>query len=126
VILVRHAKSQVDAATPPHEWGLADGAAAAAAELGRRLGTASGIVASSEPKTMATAAALGLGPVEASDAFREVTRPWYDDADGLARHAAAWFAGESVDGWEPRSDAVARFDHGLVGRDPRGFVVVSN
>jgi broad specificity phosphatase PhoE len=126
VILVRHAKSVVDATTPPHEWGLADGATVAAAELGRQLPTPATVLTSSEPKTVATAEALGLGRPEVSDAFREVTRPWYGEPDGLERAAATWFGGESVDGWETRADAVGRFEAGLGAREREGLVVVTH
>jgi broad specificity phosphatase PhoE len=113
VILVRHAKPKVDATVPPADWALADGAREAAAEVGRHLrGTR--VVASTERKAIETAEALGLGPVTTSDAFCEVTRPWYDDGDAMARDAQRWFGGETVDGWEPFETAVDRFAAGVL------------
>ncbi|HVV35158.1 MAG TPA: histidine phosphatase family protein [Acidimicrobiales bacterium] len=115
MILVRHAKPLVDPTIPPAEWDLADGAREAATELGSRLrGTR--VLASTERKAIATAEALGLGPVRTSEAFCEVGRPWYDDGDAMARDAQRWFAGERVDGWEPFADAVHRFGSAVDGQ----------
>jgi len=115
VILVRHAKSVVDATVPPEDWALADGAREAAAELGRHLRGAR-VLASTERKAIETAEALGLGAVTTSEAFCEVTRPWYDDGDAMALDAQRWFAGATVEGWEPFAAAVDRFGRGVDGQ----------
>lgn len=126
MILVRHAKSIVVPAVPAAQWELAPDAAAAAAALGARLSGVTTVVSSDESKAMATAAALGLGDPTPDDEFREVTRPFYDDADELTRAVAAWFAGTVVPGWETFADAVGRFDHGLGWHAPEGLVVVTH
>lgn len=113
MVFVRHAKSVVDPTVPPADWALADGAREAAAELGRHL-HGSRVLASTERKAIDTAGALGLGPVTTSDAFCEVTRPWYDDGAALTRDVERWFAGDTMSGWEPLDAAVDRFAAGVV------------
>ena len=125
MIVIRHARSVVDASVPPEDWELAPDAPAAAAELGQHL-RAKTIIASDERKAIDTAVALGIGLIGTYAAFREVTRPWYGDAAGLAQAAARWFAGEGVDGWEPFADAVARFGRGIEMLDPDGLIVVTH
>ncbi|MEY2473738.1 MAG: hypothetical protein QOK28_3067 [Actinomycetota bacterium] len=113
MILVRHAKSVVEPTVAPADWALAEGAHEAAAELGRHLRGAR-VLASTERKAIETAEALGVGPATTSEAFCEVTRPWYDDGDAMARDAQRWFAGETVDGWERFEAAVDRFAAGVL------------
>jgi broad specificity phosphatase PhoE len=127
-MLVRHAKPVVDTSVPAAEWALSAEGRAAAAELGRQLvlPAASVIVTSTEPKAIETGAALTRSPVATSVAFCEVTRPFYDAPGELERHVAEWFAGETVDGWEPRSHAVARFARGVAERNHEHLVVVTH
>ena len=125
MILIRHARSVVDPATPAADWSLAPGAVESAAELGQHL-QATTLIASTERKAIDTAAALGLGPVLVSEAFCEVTRPFYDDPNGLDETVARWFAGETVDGWEPHAEAVTRFAGGLAEHAGDGLVVVTH
>lgn len=115
MILVRHARSEVLASVPAAEWVLSEDGRAAAADLGRRLATPSGVrvMASTEPKAIDTATAFSLGPVTTSETFCEVERPWYDDGEGLARDAQRWFAGEAVAGWDSLAGAIERFGRGL-------------
>ena len=125
MILVRHAKSLVDPTLPPAEWELTPEGQAAAAELGKTLRGRT-VVASTERKAIFTAAALGLGEATISGAFCEVARPFYDGAGVLQTHVAEWFAGETVAGWETRSDAVARFAGGIASYDTDDLIVVTH
>lgn len=117
MIVIRHAKPVLDDGVPPADWELSEQGRAAAAALGAELGMHAPVRTSTERKAIATGQALGLGAVTASDGLREVTRPWYGDADGLETHVRRWFTGEVLDGWERMTDAVARFD-AAVADDP--------
>lgn len=125
MILVRHAKSVVDPGTPAAEWALAPDARKAAEQLGRSL-TGTRVVASTEPKAIHTAEALGLGPVAPVAALCEVPRPFYDDPTELQDTIAAWFAGAAVDGWERRDDAQRRFGHAIERLGDDGLIVVTH
>ncbi len=118
LILVKHAKPQVDVDTPPHQWRLRPDAAATARALADRLAryTTSKVVASLEPKATETGSIIA-----------ERLRLPFATADGLHEHdrravgfiAAAEFATRMRDlfghpdsvvfGIESASAALARF-----------------
>ncbi|HVT75604.1 MAG TPA: histidine phosphatase family protein [Acidimicrobiales bacterium] len=128
MILVRHATPMIDPAIPPPNWRLTPEGAEAAELLGRELPLPATftVMASTERKAIETASAITRSPVGTSAAFCEVTRPWYDGPAVLEQHAARWFGGDPVDGWEPRGDAVARFARGVLVQDPDNLIVVTH
>lgn len=118
LVLVRHAAPLVSPTVPRAQWPLTDAGAAAAHRLGAELGDlARGvpILSSTERKAIDTATCLSAGvpvsaPVSALDELCEIDHPWSDDASDHRRHALEYLAGADVAGWEPRPEAVARFD----------------
>ena len=112
ITYVRHAMPVPDEAVPPSDWHLDAAARAAAADLADRLEVPQGIgalVASTEPKALETAAAIGLRwqvEVVADDRLREAVRPWI----GLGYRAAVhrYLRGEQLEGWEAHALVAAR------------------
>jgi len=109
--LVRHAEVTVRPDRPGHEWHLSPGGRAAAEALGGAPYWAGvrGLHTSCEPKAEATAqriaSANGL-QVRIEHDLREVEgRGWSEDYREQARR---YLAGEAVESWEPRDDALAR------------------
>ena len=111
-VLVRHAMAEADQRHPPSRWELGPEGRAASAELAlhAKLGDVVGIVSSSEPKALGTAAAFaartGLA-VHPDDRLVEVARPWV--GDGYRTEARRYLIGDEPEGWEPRHDVAARF-----------------
>ena len=98
MIFVRHALAVVDRALPPSEWVLAPGA-----ELSLPFDLP--VVCSAETKARQTAA-LFTDACTVDARLGEVERGWSDDFEA---DIARYFVGEALDGWEPASDARARF-----------------
>ena len=121
VILVRHARSQVDAARPAYAWGLADEGRAGARRLAALalFGHAGGFYAGPEPKMIDT-----LVPVAAEYAQEVQTDPAFAES-----HSEGWLGPEAflatvqrfftspdqppAPGWEPATEAAARFAAGI-------------
>ena len=109
--LVRHAAVSVRPETPSRHWHLSPEGRAAAEALAREpyWPSIAIIYTSAEPKAVATAQRIAA-PHELSihieRALGEVERPWTNDSyEELVRR---YMAGEPVEGWEPRADALAR------------------
>jgi broad specificity phosphatase PhoE len=123
LVLVRHARPDIDPLRPAGEWPLAAGAAASVERLAASLDGlgADGVITSPEPKAAATARILSTAldlPLSEDDAFREQGGdgiPWFDDpaefhaavANHFARHDAVVFGAESS------SMAALRFANGV-------------
>lgn len=107
IVLVRHAESAADPATPSSTWGLTPAGHVAAG----RLRLPSGIVrlaSGPEPKLRQTLAPHGS--VEIDERFRESDNP--DEWLGRDEFRAAvhdYFRDRPRPGWEPRASVVARF-----------------
>lgn len=123
IVLVRHARPEIDPAYPAGIWELAGDAGVAVDRLAMDLAGLSvdGIVTSPEPKAAATAqiiaAALDL-PRSEDESFREQgldTTPWISGPDGFVQAVRDHFAcpEEAVFGDEPSSVAAARFAFGV-------------
>src|SRR5690242_10663679 len=114
MLLVRHAAVVVDPATPSHEWPLSEEGRDAARALVLPAGRA---LTSPEPKARETAALARLdATIDAR--LREVARPW---TDAYKTQVRRYLGGEDLEGWEPRTDALARLHAALDGFD--GVVV---
>jgi broad specificity phosphatase PhoE len=114
VILVRHALPEIVRGVPSSEWGLSEAGREDCVLLAHALppDLAPVVYSSGIPKAMETAAVIALrrGLRTAVDArLREVDQPpeWVED------HRAkvlGYLAGRDGFDWEPREQAVARFD----------------
>jgi len=136
LILVRHARPQIEPDVPPPQWRLsAEGRAAAEALAGKlaHLRPAAA-VASTEPKAIETAEilarAFGL-PVARDPAFDEHRREaWPFEADPAAVTARVVRAlserGASIEGAEPGDLATQRFAAGLARHRVRPLLVASH
>ena len=126
VWFVRHAQVSLELERPASEWLLSPEGHASAAALARRLAPVPRILVSPEPKAVATAeplARLSGVELELDERLREVRRD--TNLPGVDAHRAAvrdYLAGRDVDGWEPRSEAVARFASALAGVDDAAVV----
>lgn len=129
LLLVRHGRPEVAPGLAPSQWALAADARNEIGRLGSSLdlGTDTVVVASTERKAIETAEAL-MKPrsADASDRFREVRKPWFDDS---ADHRAAvqrYFAGEVLSDWEPLAEATRRFEEGVEEHRDRDVVIVTH
>jgi len=109
--LIRHASVVVRPGLPPAQWHLSPEGRSAAGALADEpfWPGVRGIHASSEPKAIGTAqriAARHALPVRIEPELREVERPWQDA--GYAETARRYVAGEPIEGWEARDEALAR------------------
>ncbi len=122
IVLVRHAKPQIEEGVPSAEWKLSAAGAEAAAALAERLRDFrfAGIASSPEPKAIGTAqriaARLGLG-IESDAGFAEQTRRsvGYLSREALEAGIAALFANPDklVFGDETADACFARFEQAL-------------
>ncbi|ADB33009.1 Phosphoglycerate mutase [Kribbella flavida DSM 17836] len=111
LILVRHAMPAHGPDTPARDWLLAPEGHAAARALGERLPPAARLVASTEPKAIATLAPAG--PVIQDPRFDEISRvEAYDDNFRTQRRA--YVEGTDHPDWEPRDEVVSRFHSGVL------------
>lgn len=120
LVLVRHCRSAVDAATPPPTWGLTTEGHRQAAELVSSpwLATATVLAAGPEPKMVQTlrptAERLGVDVV-IDDAFRETDASWLPDEEFLSSVSRLFAspASSPAVGWEPSRAAALRFLAGV-------------
>jgi broad specificity phosphatase PhoE len=72
------------------------------------------VIASTERKAIETAEALAdARDIAAFEEFREVRKPWFDEADDHRAAAARYLAGEALADWEPLAEAAGRFQAGI-------------
>lgn len=110
-IFVRHGRSVPDADLPTEAWPLDPDGHGDIASLALRLPPLP-VVCSDMRRAIETAGFFGAPTVDAR--LAEVSRPFVDD---LQDSIVSYLAGETVDGWEPQSRAIARLhasvaDHG--------------
>ena len=118
VILVRHARSRVDPARPPPEWGLTEDGRRAAGRLAALalLDHATGYYAGPEPKmvqTLEPAAAQRGRVVDQEAGFAEsASEGWLGEAEfrETVRRFFARRAEAPAPGWEPADAVAARFE----------------
>jgi broad specificity phosphatase PhoE len=109
--LVRHAGVTVRPALPSTDWHLSPEGRAAVDALANApfWPGVRGIHTSPEPKACATAQRIaarhGL-PIRIEPELCEVERPWM--GEGYADAVRRYLAGEAIDGWDARGEALAR------------------
>lgn len=109
--LLRHAAPLVRDGQPSAQWHLSPEGRAAADRLADDdcWHGVTALYASPEPKAIGTAQRIaarhGL-PLRIAPDLREVERPWVED--GYPDLVRRYLAGETLDGWEPRSAALGR------------------
>jgi broad specificity phosphatase PhoE len=117
IVLVRHARSKVDPARPPREWGLTADGEQAAARLAALapLAACGAFYAGPEPKlvqTLLPAAGRRRQAVVEDGAFAETaSEGWLDEA-GFRETVRRFFARRDAApaaGWEPAAAAADRF-----------------
>ena len=114
LVLVRHAMPETDPGTPAPLWHLGTAGRAAARAMRPLLPVPAYLVASDEPKAVATLREMSGEPEIATDAdVGEVRRPhvWSPRHRSLAR---SYVAGVCHEGWEPHDRVAARFDRAVV------------
>jgi broad specificity phosphatase PhoE len=136
LILVRHARPQIEADRPPAQWRLSAEGRAATQALAERLSplAPAAIVASSEAKAVETAEIVGarLGLHVTSDpAFDEHRRPgWRFDPNPTSQIARVLRVlsseQEEVEGAETAYAARRRFAAGIAAHTERPLLVVSH
>jgi broad specificity phosphatase PhoE len=109
--LVRHAAVTVRPTKPSAQWHLSAEGRAAAEALAEddQWASVAVVYCSTEPKAIGTAQRIawrhGLR-LQIEHDLHEVERPWTEgDYRALVQR---YFAGDSLDGWEPRGDALVR------------------
>lgn len=107
MIFVRHGLPLVDRSAPRHDWPLDPSGSAAIESLATRL-PALPVVTSDLRRAIDTGRHFGDPIIDAR--LGEVARPWSDDFDDAV---ARFLAGEAIAGWEPQSEARARFKAAL-------------
>lgn len=134
ITYVRHAMPVPEEGVPPSEWHLDPATGAVTREWAARLEVGEGIgslVASTEPKALETAVAIGARwdtEVHEDPRLREAERPWI--GTGYRALAHRYLRGEQADGWEPHASVAARVAaavHDAVARaGDRPAIVVSH
>lgn len=134
ITFVRHAMAVPAEGVHPTGWHLDERGRADAARLADRLEVARSIgalVASTEPKAMETAAAIGErwgATVVGDERLRETTRPWIGPGYRAVVHR--YLRGEDLAEWEPHAAVAERVDAALAeaveGADGRPVVAVSH
>jgi len=114
IVLVRHALSAVDPDVDSRKWGIADGADGDCLRLADALPARPAVVyASAERKAVDTAEAVAArvgAELRTDERFGEVRRPY---VDGDYRTVALAYLRADHDGWEPRTEVMARFSRAL-------------
>jgi broad specificity phosphatase PhoE len=111
VYLVRHAAVTMRPEQPIAHWHLSPEGRAAAEAMGAEpfWAEVEAIATSTEPKAVGTAQRIaaphGL-PLRIEPDLREVHRSWA--GEGYRELVRRYFAGEALEGWEPRQQASAR------------------
>ncbi|MGE3449281.1 MAG: histidine phosphatase family protein [Microbacteriaceae bacterium] len=106
-VIVRHGRSLPDPAIAADDWPLDPAGHAAIAELADRL-RSTVVVCSGMRRAVETA--RYFGPPTVDPRLAEVSRPFVTQLEARVR---TYFAGHPVEGWEPQSEAIARFDASL-------------
>jgi broad specificity phosphatase PhoE len=106
MILVRHAMPVIDSETPPESWLLSPEGRSAA--HGLPLPAGAYLVASEEPKAYETLAPFGAVTLDAR--LGEVRREGEPFNGNFRELRLAYVEGADHARWEPRADAVRRFD----------------
>jgi 2,3-bisphosphoglycerate-dependent phosphoglycerate mutase len=109
LILIRHAHPVISPTSPPSQWPLSPAGRAAAAALS--FPSDAYLVASTEPKAIQTLAPSG--PVVQDERFGEVRREGEPFGGNFHELRLAYVSGTDHPLWEPRTDAVRRFDAAL-------------
>jgi broad specificity phosphatase PhoE len=111
VILLRHAESLPGAESPANQP-LTDKGRRDASELGRRLARRNlspRVWTSPERRALETAGLVfPLAAISVRRQLREVEKPWYPSGREHSKAVACYLSGETVEGWEPREDVIAR------------------
>ncbi len=127
LVLVRHAMPVHGPETPARDWVLGPEGREAARQLCARLPAGARLVASTEPKAIATIEPLGS--VITDRRFDEIERIEAYDGDFRTRRRA-YVDGVDHDDWEPRDDVVRRFGAGVAehvaAADGRSVIVASH
>jgi broad specificity phosphatase PhoE len=133
LLLVRHARSQVDPQREPRTWGLAEGGRRDAERLAALavFDHASGYYAGAEPKleqTLAPVAAAHGMTVQADPALGESGSTGWLGEEGRFREVVRRFfdhpQASPAPGWETRAEATERFKGAVARLLPRHPVVV--
>lgn len=111
MILVRHGPTRPDPSSPPGDWPLAERDACVA--LGSLLPDIP-VICSDERKAIETAEAIGR-EFSVDGRLREVSKPWISDPDDFDSASRSYLSGETLPGWEPQSEVVARFGEAAEG-----------
>ena len=106
---MRHAMPEMEPAVDPAEWVLGPAGVEAARRLGALLPADAVLVASDEPKAVATLAAAAPGrAIAAEPGLREVRRPREPFDDAFREPRLAYVSGRPPAGWEPPAEVAAR------------------
>jgi len=134
VTYVRHAMAVPAEGVHPSSWHLDDAGRRSAEDLAQRLDVGEGIgalVASTEPKALATAEEIGRVwhvDVEPDARLREAVRPWIGPGYRAVVHR--YLRGERPEGWEPHLEVASRVgacvDEAVRSAGGRAAVVVSH
>lgn len=124
--LVRHAGVTQRPELPGALWHLSPEGRRQAEELGKEPYWAGvrGLHTSSEPKAVGTAQRIASAsdlPIRVEPELREVEGRPFVEREVYLDQARRYLAGEAVEGWEPRDEALARVRgciDGIVGRHP--------
>ena len=109
LVLIRHARPDVQPGVPAHEWHLGDDGRVAARNLSEMVPARAHLVASDEPKAVETLAeASGRRDVVIDAGFGEVRRPNAPSGQIHRTLAAAYLRGAAHAAWEPQSSVVRR------------------
>jgi broad specificity phosphatase PhoE len=103
-ILVRHGLSLPNPELPTDQWPLDPAGHADITALAERLPVAA-VICSDMRRAIDTA--RFFGPPIVDPRLREVTRPFVATLEASIRE---YFSGRRVEGWEPQSDVVGRYD----------------
>ncbi|MGC4938743.1 histidine phosphatase family protein [Kribbella sp. DT2] len=123
LVLVRHAMPVHGPETPARDWVLGPEGREAARELCARLPAGARLVASTEPKAIATIEPLG--PVVTDARFDEIARVEAYDGDFRTRRRL-YVEGTDLADWEPREEVVRRFGAGVAEYATGGPVVIAS
>lgn len=132
MLFVRHSQPAIVAGMDRGAWALSLTGRSRAADLGVRLVEHVGsqpartVLASTEAKAIETGELLALGAVVTDVRLREVSKPWYYEADDHQAAACTYLAGVDLPGWELRAEALGRFDAALAAIEGSQLVVVTH
>lgn len=120
LLLVRHALTRQDRTRNAREWALDPAGSAAVALLAARteFENVVRVASSSEPKALATAAAIsqanGLPTVEPFEGLQEIHKAgWVENHDAVIADLFAFPERPAAPGWETASHAQSRFHEAM-------------